>query len=343
MGVGVNEQSNLLEVNKRPLITFFVVAYNQEQFIREAIAGAFSQTYQPLEIILSDDCSVDQTFEIMQEMARDYRGSHTVVLNRNEHNRGIGGHVSRVMELSHGDLIIASAGDDVSLPERTSVLYRAWENSDRKALSLFSAYTKIDEAGKQVGTCSSGDTESEHDYLSLFNTTGNVVHGCVHAWDRRVFEVFGPLKPEIVTEDVIISLRSSYLGMIRYTPETLVRYRLSRGGICRSRYLDRINFHTDYINVYEHILGDVLKPRSASLISRHHNKFVRYAKYRCAFHHKYILLLRGELRGIDTFRLPMYAILSGASARRTLSFAFRALLPRLHEYISRAFLKGTSH
>ena len=71
---------------EKPLITFALFAYNQERFIREAVEGAFSQTYSPLEIILSDDCSPDRTFEIMKEMAAEYTGPHTIVLNRNEKN-----------------------------------------------------------------------------------------------------------------------------------------------------------------------------------------------------------------------------------------------------------------
>lgn len=51
-------------VTDQPLVTFALFAYNQEQYIREAVEGAFSQTYKPLEIILSDDCSRDRTFEI---------------------------------------------------------------------------------------------------------------------------------------------------------------------------------------------------------------------------------------------------------------------------------------
>jgi len=50
--------------NTKPLITFALFAYNQERFIREAVQGAFSQTYSPLEIIMSDDCSKDRTFDI---------------------------------------------------------------------------------------------------------------------------------------------------------------------------------------------------------------------------------------------------------------------------------------
>ena len=53
----------------RPVLTFAVVSCNQEQFVREAVEAALAQTYSPLEIILSDDCSDDRSFEIMQEMA----------------------------------------------------------------------------------------------------------------------------------------------------------------------------------------------------------------------------------------------------------------------------------
>lgn len=68
-------------MEQRPLVTFALFAYNQEKYIREAVDGAFSQTYEPLEIILSDDCSSDRTFEIMQEMAAAYL--HLVVQEPN--------------------------------------------------------------------------------------------------------------------------------------------------------------------------------------------------------------------------------------------------------------------
>ena len=68
--------------SRRPLITFALMAYNQEQLIEEAVAGALAQTYSPLEIILSDDCSTDRTFEIMEEMADEYKGPHSVSIRR---------------------------------------------------------------------------------------------------------------------------------------------------------------------------------------------------------------------------------------------------------------------
>lgn len=108
------------ETTERPLVTFALFAYNQEKYIREAVEGAFSQTYEPLEIILSDDCSTDRTFEIMQEMAAEYKRPHRVIARQSHDNRGLGRHIADVAEMAMGKYIIVAAGDDISLPERTT-------------------------------------------------------------------------------------------------------------------------------------------------------------------------------------------------------------------------------
>ena len=108
-----------VELRPRPLVSFILLAYNQERYIHQAIDGALSQAYSPLEIILSDDCSPDRTFAIMQEKASAYVGPHEIVLNRNSQNLGLGRHYSRAMELAHGEIVELAAGDDISLPSRT--------------------------------------------------------------------------------------------------------------------------------------------------------------------------------------------------------------------------------
>ena len=127
-----NPEAELPPLEERPLVTFAVFAYNQEKYIREAVEGAFSQTYEPLEIILSDDCSTDRTFEIMQEMAAAYDGPHEVRVRRNDINLGTAAHFSTVAALINGDALVAAAGDDISKPERSKVLFRQWMNSERR-------------------------------------------------------------------------------------------------------------------------------------------------------------------------------------------------------------------
>ena len=49
---------------EKKLVSYCLFAFNQEKYINEAIKGALNQTYSPLEIIISDDCSTDLTFQI---------------------------------------------------------------------------------------------------------------------------------------------------------------------------------------------------------------------------------------------------------------------------------------
>ena len=104
----------------KPLISYVVTTYNIENYVEESVSCAFEQTYSPLEIVLSDDCSTDSTFEIMERMAKEYTGPHKIVLNRNEKNLGITKHMNRAyLELATGEIIVAAHGDDISKSERT--------------------------------------------------------------------------------------------------------------------------------------------------------------------------------------------------------------------------------
>ena len=130
-----------------PLVSFIVLSYNQEKYIEQAILSAFSQTYECLEIILTDDCSTDKTFDVMTRMNVEYNGDHKIIINQNQQNLGIGGHLNRAMELAKGEFIVINAGDDISIPERTSEMINVWLQSGREAKSIFSSWYKMDTLG----------------------------------------------------------------------------------------------------------------------------------------------------------------------------------------------------
>ena len=142
----IKDDLNQLASDAMPQVTFVLFAYNQDQFIHEAVSSALMQDYELLTIIISDDCSDDKTFEIIKSTVNSYVGPHKVILNRNEINLGRHGfcaHVNKVFELVEDDLIIIAAGDDISLPERTSVLVNAWIDAGKPSGSLHSAVQTI--------------------------------------------------------------------------------------------------------------------------------------------------------------------------------------------------------
>jgi glycosyltransferase involved in cell wall biosynthesis len=223
----------------RPLLTFAIAAFNQEGLITEAVEAAFAQTYSPLEIILSDDCSKDRTFEILTELAAGYQGPHRIVLNRNPVQRCIGGHLNRIVELAKGELILAAAGDDISLPERATITWKAWESSGRKATSIHSSIIQIDESGKVIdevfkseGATSSGKfVPQTTELLTYIQTLEPLIFGCAHAFSPKLFKPFGSMIEEVIHEDNALGFRSLIAGQILFIDQPLVRYRVHGNNI----------------------------------------------------------------------------------------------------------------
>ena len=227
------------EPNDPPLVSFCLVAYNQERFIREAVESAFAQDYPVLEILLSDDCSSDVTFDIMQEMASKYAGPHRIILNRNQSNLGVGLHVNRMVELTSGTLIICAAGDDVSHPERARSLCEEWMLQERLPTSIQSDYEVIDDQSRSMADNHnrnffsgkwSGDADDIAGFLRGTHPSSRML-GATHAFSRTLFQEFGTLNPEVSFEDIVIGFRSLLSGSFAYVPRKLVRYRMHSNNI----------------------------------------------------------------------------------------------------------------
>lgn len=231
-----NESTDITD--KKPLLTFALIAYNQERFIRDAVEGALAQTYSPLEVILSDDCSTDRTYAIMQEIVDAYDGPHRVLLNRNATNLGLVPHVNLVFELSSGELIILAAGDDISYPDRASVLFDAWRQRGRPAV-VMSGFDSIDAAGHPIPDNRSPDARraagltrfeepgigSASKYLD--NELPSYLYlGATEAVSRRLIEMFGPLAGFLNGEDTALVFRSLLLEGHLYIPLALIKYRI---------------------------------------------------------------------------------------------------------------------
>lgn len=199
------------------------MAFNNETYVAAAISGALAQTYEPTEIILTDDCSADASFEIMQKMASEYRGPHKIILNRNERNVGVSGHINRIMELCSGEVVVIAAADDVSLPNRVQAICDAYVASEGNAMSLCSSCMLIDDAGTELRHVPVIDDKTT---LETLVATGSFIYGCTHAWHRKVFDIFGPLPLDVSQEDAVIPFRSLVLGSIARIEDTLVLYRM---------------------------------------------------------------------------------------------------------------------
>ena len=209
--------------------TILFLAYNQQDFVAQAVQSCFDQLGKPLEIILSDDCSTDNTYAILQKMASQYRGPHRVIVRQNHKNLGIADHYNTLVELAQGQLLITAAGDDISYPHRAQTLYAAWQESDFK-LDLLASYAQsINLDGQATGNTIKVDQLAKWKDAADWCAKRPYVVGATHAFTKRIWSEFGSIASDIPYEDQIVTLRALCLGGAQTLKEALMDYRA--GGV----------------------------------------------------------------------------------------------------------------
>lgn len=252
----------MADYEKYPLVTFIIIAYNQENYVVEAIAAAFAQTYSPLEIILSDDCSSDSTFKIMQRAVAEYKGPHRVILNCNSLNLNIGEHINAVAALATGELIVLAAGDDISVPSRTQVLVQHWDALGRQPAVLYSDFLPVNVDSEPVTL--NGEALYRGPFSIENMARGQIrVLGATTAISKNVFTSFSPLQRSVRHEDRVLPFRALLLGgSVELIDEKLVLYRVE-GGISR----EQVKSGRDYLHRHLPALSERTLPDAVQRLS----------------------------------------------------------------------------
>lgn len=215
-------------MDKSPLVSVLLISYNQEKYIKEALEGALNQDYSPLEIIISDDCSKDGTFQIIEEMVSVYRGNHKIVINRNSSNIGLGPNFTKAMSLASGEWVVAMAGDDISYPHRISCLVKAVSKYP-DAYGIGSFWNRIDGKGNWLCDTAIPIAKDAPLVINDYDTVRGpvVVKGCADMWRRALFAKFGPLPDDVRNEDDLFTLRALLCGKFIIVPDRLLSWRTS--------------------------------------------------------------------------------------------------------------------
>lgn len=204
-----------------------MVTYNQNRFVADAIDGLFAQDCGPLEILLSDDCSTDGTFDIVEQKAAAYAGPHIVRVNRNPRNLGLMAHYNRVVELAAHPIMILAAGDDISLPHRAGRIIEAF--AAHTPLLVHSRVLPIDDTG-QACVFNYDPSELFRPIDPLERAGSRMMYlGAGGAWSRELFDTYGPLPTDHAIEDQVLGFRAALEGRIHFIDEPLLKYRVGVG------------------------------------------------------------------------------------------------------------------
>ena len=104
-------------MKKKPLISVLVATFNQAKVVEKTLNSIVAQTYEFLEILVSDDCSTDNTRLILNRIASS---DSRIKLFLQEKNLGITKNYNFLAAKAAGEYVAIFAGDDVMHPEKIS-------------------------------------------------------------------------------------------------------------------------------------------------------------------------------------------------------------------------------
>jgi glycosyltransferase involved in cell wall biosynthesis len=133
---------------EQPLVSIIVITYNSSKFVLETLESAKAQTYMNIELIISDDCSTDNTVEIIRKWIDENkdRFARTEIITTTM-NTGISANCNRGLSNAYGEWVKLIAGDDVLMSNciKDNVIFI----KDKHEISfVFSDGYRIDNIGR---------------------------------------------------------------------------------------------------------------------------------------------------------------------------------------------------
>lgn len=104
--------------NNNPLVSVAVITYNSSQYVLETLESVRMQTYDNIELIISDDCSSDNTIELCTSWTEQHKARfNNIKIVQSSVNTGQSGNYNRAFDACTGKWIKEIDGDDLLLPE----------------------------------------------------------------------------------------------------------------------------------------------------------------------------------------------------------------------------------
>jgi glycosyltransferase involved in cell wall biosynthesis len=198
------------------LVSIALCTFNGERYIKEQLNSILEQTYTNLEILILDDCSTDNTVQIIKESYSDTR----IKIIVNEKNLGFIKNFEKAIELCSGEFIALADQDDIWEREKISILLNEIDNN----LMIYSDSIHIDDEGNLLKTKNSDLRKfyegTDYKPLIFFNC----VSGHSILFKKELKEYILPL-PDYIYHDWWIAYNGALFGGITFSQKKLVKYR----------------------------------------------------------------------------------------------------------------------
>jgi len=175
-----------------PKVSICIPSYNCGAFIGKTIQSVLNQTYQDFEIIVVDDCSTDNSEEVIKSF-KDPR----IRFSKNEKNLGMVPNTNKALKLAKGEFVGILHSDDCYAPKMIETALKAFSENSEVGF-IYSSYVVVDENDKtvtRVKLCGHDKTfRSKEGFKKL--AIRNYASPSAVLFRRKCYEAVGPFDEE---------------------------------------------------------------------------------------------------------------------------------------------------
>ena len=214
------------------LVSIIMPSWNTERFIAETIQSVLDQTYTNWELIIVDDCSSDNTDEVVASF-KDERIKYL----HNEKNSGAALTRNKALREAKGEWIAFLDSDDLWMPEK---LEHQIDFMNKNGYSLsFTEYEKIDEESKPLNIYVSGPNKVNKRKMYNYDYIGQLTM----MYNAKVFGLI-QIKDIKKNNDYAMWLQVCQKEDCYLLDECLAKYRRGRvGSVSTHGYATMIKWH----------------------------------------------------------------------------------------------------
>ena len=209
-------------MTEMPETTVVLATYNGERYIADFLKSLVAQSYRDFDIVVSDDCSADETIVIIES----FQGLLNISISQQISNVGPSLNFSRATMMATGNFVAFADQDDVWHPDKLSLMVDTMKSGDIKAPRLVFCDLEItDEKLKMISASFFSDKRSStcgriEDFI-----ISNHVPGCAMLINKPLLELAMPVPPSFKMHDWWFAITASAFGTITFVARPLVSYR----------------------------------------------------------------------------------------------------------------------
>ena len=200
-----------------PLVSVAMATYNGEKYIAEQLESIINQSYKNIELVITDDASVDGTVTIIKRFQQQ---CDFITLFINPVNSGVTNTFEHSFKNCKGDFIAIADQDDIWELQKIALLLNAIVEED----AVYSNSELVDKAGQPIGQLFNSLMQLQSYYSGAPFLMGNCIPGHTIIMRSSFTKTILPL-PKTIMFDRWISFCAAANHGIKYIDRPLVKYR----------------------------------------------------------------------------------------------------------------------